>query len=71
MPSLDMWRQAIDTEIIREGVFVNNTLNFWEWLQQVHYHQPKLEFSEKLANEILDNVKTLVKEFKAYKARNP
>lgn len=71
MPSLDMWRQLIDAEIVREGIFVNNTAGFWHWLQVVHYHQPKLEFSEKLANEILDNVKTLVKEYKAYKARNP
>lgn len=69
MPSLDMWRQLIDDAIIKEGVFVNNTLNFWEWLQTVHYHQPKLEFSEKLANEILDNVKPLVQEYQAYKTR--
>lgn len=69
MPSLDMWRQLIDAEIVREGIFVNNTASFWQWLQVVHYHQPKLEFSEKLANEILDNVKTLVREYQAYKAR--
>jgi len=69
MPSLDLWRQLIDDAIIKEGIFVNNTLGFWDWLQKVHYHQPNLEFSAKLANEILDNVKPLVAEYKAYKAR--
>ena len=66
-----MWRQAIDDAIIREGIFNNNTAGFWQWLQVVHYHQPKLEFSEKLANEILDNVKALVRDYKAYRAGNP
>lgn len=69
MPSLDLWRQLIDNEIIKEGVFVNNTLDFWAWLQVVYYHRPSLDFSEKLAGEILDNVKGLVKEYQAYKER--
>lgn len=70
MPSLDMWRQAIDHAIVREGVLNNNTASFWQWLQEVHYHRPELEFSERLAEEILDNVKPLVKEYFAYKAKH-
>jgi hypothetical protein len=69
MPSLNLWRQVIDDAIVRQGVLTNNTLEFWHWLQVVHYHQPDLDFSEKLAEEILDNVKELVKEYKAYTAR--
>jgi hypothetical protein len=48
---------------------VNNTEDFWSWLQVVYYHEPRLNFSEKLAGEIMDNVKGLVKEYQAYKAR--
>lgn len=69
MPSLDLWRQLIDDAIIKEGVFVNNTEDFWHWLQVVHYHEPRLDFSEKLAGEILDRIKPLVKEYQAYKDR--
>jgi hypothetical protein len=69
MPSLDLWKQLIDDAIIKEGVFVNNTEDFWSWLQVVYYHEPRLNFSEKLANEILDNLKGLVKAYKAYKDR--
>jgi len=69
MPSLELWKQLINEEIIKEGVFVNNTEDFWQWLQVVHYHDPRLEFSEKLALEILDQVKPLVREYQGYKAR--
>lgn len=69
MPSLDLWRQAIDDAIVREGIFTNNTRDFWHWLQVVHYHQPKLEFSQGLAEEILDHVKELVRDYRAYKDR--
>lgn len=69
MPSLDLWRQAIDDAIVRQGILVNNTPEFWHWLQVVHYHQPKLDFSENLAMEILDNIKPLVADYNAYKAR--
>jgi hypothetical protein len=60
MPSLDLWRQIIDDAAIRQGVFVNNTANFWEWMQVVHFKRPKSEFSEKIANEILDQIGPLV-----------
>lgn len=67
MPSLDLWRQAIDDAAIREGVFVNNTGDFWWWLQNVHYGMPKVDFSEKLAMEILDDIVPLVKAYRTWK----
>lgn len=66
MPSLDLWRQMIDDAAIKHGVFVNNTENFWEWMQLVHFKRPKTEFSEKIANEILDQIGPLVTSYKAW-----
>lgn len=66
MPSLDLWRQLIDDAAIQNGVFVNNTQHFWEWMQRVHFKRPTTEFSEKIANEILDQIGPLVASYQAW-----
>jgi hypothetical protein len=65
MSQLDLWRQLIDDEAIKRGVFVNNTADFWQWMQLVHYKRPQAEFSEKIANEILDDMSMLVPKYLA------
>lgn len=67
MPSLDHWRQAIDHEAVRRGVFVNNTVDFWEWMQLKHYKRPSAEFSEAIANKIFDDMPFLIPAYQAYK----
>lgn len=66
MPSLDLWRQMIDDAAVKEGLLVNNTPGFWQWMQLVHYKRPMAEFSEKIANDILDHIKPLVAGYQAW-----